>query len=57
MVETEPGRAFPRLNDGSRMSGDVHVRFYERLGVTLPGATHLTTKQTTDRFWIQGQYS
>ena len=33
---------FPsRLNDGSRMSGDVHVRFYEGLGVKLPGATHL----------------
>ena len=23
------------------MSGDVHVRFYERLGVQLPGPTHL----------------
>ena len=23
------------------MSGDVHVRFYERLGVQLPRATHL----------------
>lgn len=23
------------------MSGDVHVRFCERLGVKLPGATHL----------------
>ncbi len=22
------------------MSGDVHVRFYEGLGVKLPGATH-----------------
>ena len=30
-----------RLGDGSRMSGDVHVRFCERLGVELPRATHL----------------
>ena len=29
-----------RLNDGSRMNGDVHVRFYEGLGVKFPGATH-----------------
>ena len=29
-----------RLDDGSRMSGDVHVRFCEGLGVKLPGATH-----------------
>jgi len=29
-----------RLDDGSRMSGDVHVRFCESLGVKLPGATH-----------------
>ncbi len=29
-----------RLNDGSRMNGDVHVRFYESLGVKFPGATH-----------------
>ena len=28
-----------RLADGSRMSGDVHVRFCEGLGVKLPGAT------------------
>src|SRR6266852_5835461 len=27
--------------DGSRMSGDVQVRFCERLGVKLPRATHL----------------
>src|ERR1700676_1138289 len=29
-----------RLDDGSRMSGDVQVRFCERLGVQLPRATH-----------------
>ena len=29
-----------RLNDGSRMNGDVHVRFCEGLGVKFPGATH-----------------
>jgi hypothetical protein len=34
-----------RLNDGSRMSGDVHVRFYEGLGVKLPGATHPVTSR------------
>ena len=28
-----------RLNDGSRMSGDAHVRFCEGLGVKFPGAT------------------
>ena len=30
-----------QLDDGSRMSGDVHVRFCERLGVKFPRATHL----------------
>ena len=29
-----------RLDDGSRMSGDVHVRFCESLGVKFPRATH-----------------
>src|SRR5881628_1917629 len=33
------GRA-ARFHGGSRMSGDVHVRFYESLGVQLLGATH-----------------
>ena len=32
-------RAF-RLDDGSRMSGDVHVRFCESLGVKFPRATY-----------------
>jgi len=31
--------AFSRLNDGSRMNGDVHVRFCEGLGVKFPRAT------------------
>ena len=30
-----------RLDDGSRMSGDVHVRFCESVGVQFPRATHL----------------
>jgi hypothetical protein len=30
-----------RLDDGSRMSGDVHVRFCESAGVRFPRATHL----------------
>jgi predicted thioesterase len=31
------------------MSGDVHVRFYERLGVRFPRATlHLILRRTTD---------
>src|SRR5216684_2758644 len=30
-----------RLHSGSRMNGDVQVRFCERLGVRLPGPTHL----------------
>src|SRR5580658_6951651 len=29
-----------RLLDGSRMTRECHVRFCERLGVKLPGATH-----------------
>src|SRR5690349_8715319 len=33
-----PSRA--RLNTGSRMREDPHVRFCERLGVKLPWATH-----------------
>ena len=30
-----------RLDDGSCMSGDVHVQFCERPGVRFPRATHL----------------
>jgi len=36
-------RATRRLDDGSRMTGDCHVRFYERRGVRLPPATHPIT--------------
>jgi RNA-directed DNA polymerase len=32
---------FLRLDDGSRMSREVHVRFYEGLGVQFPRPTHL----------------
>ena len=35
------GEDVRQLDDGSRMSGDVHVRFCERLGVKVPRATHL----------------
>ncbi|WP_209262644.1 hypothetical protein, partial [Thiorhodococcus minor] len=31
-----------RLDRRSRMSGDVHVRFCERLGGRFPGATRLS---------------
>ena len=37
-----------RLDDGSRMSGDVHVRFCERLGVRFPGPTHLVVMAPTE---------
>ena len=33
-------RAPRRLDDGSRMTGDCHVRFCERRGVRFPPATH-----------------
>ncbi len=33
--------------DRSRMSGDVHVRFWESAGVKLPRATHLRSKTDT----------
>ena len=51
-----------RLDDKSRMSGDVHVRICERLGVGFPRATRLVVnfqyrrdaeefhKSLTDRF-------
>jgi hypothetical protein len=32
---------FQALDDGSRMSREVHVRFCEGLGVKVPRATHL----------------
>ena len=35
-----PRRAPRRLDDGSRMSREVHVRFWERRGAKLPPATH-----------------
>src|SRR6516165_8045506 len=35
------GRYRDRLGDRSRMSGDVHVRFWESAGVKFPRATHL----------------
>ena len=41
MIKSKP---FSRLNDGSRMSGDVHVRFCEGLGVRFPRATHQLQK-------------
>ena len=34
-------RAVRRWDDGSRMSGDAHVRFWESAGVRFPRATHL----------------
>jgi len=41
-LQTTPLRELPaRVRDGSRMSGDVQVRFCEGLGVRLPGPTHL----------------
>ncbi len=44
MVETKPFGL--RLDDGSRMSGDVHVRFCEGLGVKFPRATHRVPRGT-----------
>ena len=38
-----------RLDDGSRMSGDVHVRFCERLRGRFPRATH-PVLAFTDRY-------
>ena len=39
------------------MSGDVHVRFCERLGVQFPRATHLVlgfqVKSDAERFWVE----
>jgi hypothetical protein len=35
-----------RLDNGSRMSGDVHVRFCERLGVKLPRPTYPQTSNS-----------
>src|SRR5580658_234603 len=44
LVPTRPVRTLDqnarRLLDGSRMTRECHVRFCERLGVKLPGATH-----------------
>src|SRR5215831_8401944 len=37
-----------RLGKGSRMSGDVHVRFCESRGVRLPPATHLVVLCRTE---------
>ena len=39
MGETKSLECLSRLNDGSRMNGDVHVRFCEGLGVKFPRAT------------------
>lgn len=44
------------LNTGSRMSGDAHVRFCERLGVQLPWATHLLLAHPS-REWLDVQIS
>ncbi|MQB02271.1 MAG: reverse transcriptase/maturase, partial [Actinobacteria bacterium] len=38
-----------RLDDGSRMSGDVQVRFCERRGVRFPPATLLTIYVRSER--------
>ena len=39
-----------RLNNGSRMSREVHVRFCEGLGVKLPRPTHPYVP--TDEGWL-----
>ena len=39
--EVRQGRQEQRLDDKSRMSGDVHVRICEGLGVKFPRATRL----------------
>src|SRR5262249_17980682 len=43
------------LHSGSRMSGDVHVRFCEGVGVRLPRATHLLigfeNRDDSERCW------
>ncbi len=61
------GKSYRRLDNRSRMSGDVHVRFSESLGVRFPRATHLvimaryigsritgwTVETLEDRFGLQ----
>ena len=37
-------RSSERLHRRSRMTGDCHVRFWERPGVKLPGATRLRVR-------------
>ena len=46
-----------RLDDGSRMSGDVHVRFCERPGVRFPRATHLVVLVDSHvrHWWLRGR--
>src|SRR6266545_1292532 len=34
------GRAAPRLDNGSRVSREIHARFHESRGVRSPSATH-----------------
>jgi hypothetical protein len=48
-------RATRRLGDGSRMSGDVHVRFCESRGVRLPSATHLVVICPTQERALQAR--
>jgi RNA-directed DNA polymerase len=45
-----------RLDDGSRMSREIHVRFCESRGVRIPPATHLVvmvagTKDDAEALW------
>ena len=40
----------PRLDDGSRMSREAHVRFCEGLGVKIPRPTH--PYLATDEGWL-----
>ncbi len=42
------GRFDQRLDNGSRMSREVQVRFCESLGVRFPGATHLVVLAQTE---------
>ena len=43
------GEDVRQLDDGSRMSGDVQVRFCERLGVRFPRATHRNVYVRSER--------
>ncbi len=51
MAEAKPFKS-ERLDDRSRVSGDVHARFWESAGVRFPRATQRVSSKAVDEMRV-----